>query len=140
MVEETIDKYFPWGYFDGSALGDPRTCGAGGLIYFSDEHFVKFKDGLGFGTNNFAELIGLKMLVILDLHITKLQVFGDSQMIKNWVTCLHRIHNVQLSPLLNEVIRYSKILEFVEFKQIYREIHALVDDLAKAGTILLKSL
>ena len=61
IVEESIDEYFLWVYFDGSALGDPRTYGAGGLIYFSDEHFVRFKVGIGFGTNNFAKLLGLKL-------------------------------------------------------------------------------
>ena len=35
IVEEPIDKSFPWGYFDGSVVGVPRICGTGGIIYFS---------------------------------------------------------------------------------------------------------
>ena len=36
VVDEHIDKASPWGYFDGSAAGVPRICGAGGLLYLSD--------------------------------------------------------------------------------------------------------
>ena len=43
---------------------------------------------------------------------------------------------MQLSLLLNEVIRYSELLEFVVFKHIYRERNALADDLVKASTLM----
>ena len=68
-------------FSDGSTLGDPKFCGVGGIIYFSEDHHISFKAGLGIGTNNFLELLGLKLLIklALDKHITKLQVFGDSQ-------------------------------------------------------------
>ena len=74
VVEETIDKTFPWGYFYGSALGDPKVCGVGGIIYFSEDHYVSFKAGLEIGTNNFVEFYGIKLLLNLDLdkHLTKL--------------------------------------------------------------------
>ena len=32
VVEEVIDKSFSWGYFDGSAAGEPKVCGAGGKL------------------------------------------------------------------------------------------------------------
>ena len=54
VVEETIDKTFPWGYFDGSASGEPKICGPRGILYFTDDHFFTFKAGLGSGTNNYA--------------------------------------------------------------------------------------
>ena len=63
VVEETIDKTFAWGYFDGSTLGNMRTCATGGLIYFYEDQFVTFKARLGIGTNNFAKLFGLKLLL-----------------------------------------------------------------------------
>ena len=67
VVEEIIDKSSPWGYFDGSAIGVPHICSAGGLLYISDEHCFTFSTGLGFGTNNFAELIALNLLFTLAL-------------------------------------------------------------------------
>ena len=47
VVEEVIDKSYPWGYFDGSAAGDPKICGARGLLFISDDHYFTFKAGLG---------------------------------------------------------------------------------------------
>ena len=38
IIEENIDKTNPWGYFDGSATGDPHLCGAGGILYIKDDH------------------------------------------------------------------------------------------------------
>ena len=77
---EDIDKTYAWGYFDGSAAGDPMICGAGGIVFISYIHYVTFKAGLGLGTNNYAELCALKLLLRLtrkhNLH--KIQVFGDS--------------------------------------------------------------
>ena len=31
VVDEHIDKASPWGYFDGSSVGFPQICGAGGV-------------------------------------------------------------------------------------------------------------
>ena len=68
VVAESIDKTFPWGYFDGLALGNPKLCGAGGIIYFSEGHYISFKAGLGNGINNHAELLGIKLLLKLTLE------------------------------------------------------------------------
>ena len=80
IVNEHIDKASPWGYFDGSAAGVPQICGAGGILYLSDEHFFTFFAGLGLGTNNFPDLLALKLLIILAIkkgvHIV--HIFGDS--------------------------------------------------------------
>ena len=61
----SIDKTYPWGYFDGSRAREPKVCGAGGVLYFSDVHYLTFKAGLGTGTNNSAELCALKLLLTL---------------------------------------------------------------------------
>ena len=80
VVDEVIDKTYPWGYFDGSASGDPKICGVGGVLFIPDDHFYTFKAGLGFGTNNYTKLIGLKLLLTLSLqhNYRHLQFFGDS--------------------------------------------------------------
>ena len=82
-------------------------------FFFSADCYISFKAGLGHGTNNYAELLGLKLLLKLALenNITNLQVFGDSQLVINWVNRLYRMHNMILSPLLSEVIRFSGMLE-----------------------------
>ena len=80
VVEENIDSSFPWGYFNGSSVGDPQLCGAGGLLYISVDHFYTFKASLGTGSNNFAKIMALKLLLTLALenHISNLQIFRDS--------------------------------------------------------------
>lgn len=47
MVEEVIDKSGSWLYFDGAAQGSPSMCGAGGVVFLLDFHYIKFKAGLG---------------------------------------------------------------------------------------------
>ena len=85
MFEEVIDKSFSWGYFDGSTAWEPKVYGSGGKLLISDDHFFTFKAGLGFGTNNYADLCALKLLLSLawDNHIKKLHIYGDSQLVIN---------------------------------------------------------
>ena len=95
-VEEVIDKSFPWGYFDRSTAGEPKICGAGGLLFIFDEHYFTFKAGLGYGTNNYAELLELKLLITLalDKHFNKWQIFGDSQLVINRAIGKYQIQNI----------------------------------------------
>ena len=88
IVEKIIDKSFPWGYFDGHAARDPKICGTGGMLYIFYDHYFSFKAGLGVDTNNFVELLGLKLLLTLalDKHLSKLQIFGESQLVINRAT------------------------------------------------------
>ena len=121
IIEENIDKTNPWGYFDGSAAGDPHLCGVGGILYIKDDHYITFKAGLGTGTNNFAQICALKLLLSLALgkQISKIMIFGDSLLVINWVTCKIRIHNLELSQIVLEVIRISNLFEYADFKHIY---------------------
>ena len=90
------------GYFDGSAVGDPKICGAGGMLFISDIHFFSFKAGLGLGTNNYAELCALKLLLRLTRknNLDKIQVFGDSQLVINWASGKYRLLNIELAMIL----------------------------------------
>ena len=36
---EVIDKTFAWGFFYGSRAGEPKICGARGMLFISDEQF-----------------------------------------------------------------------------------------------------
>ena len=80
IFAETIDKTYPWGYFDRSAADASTSCGAGGILYISDNLSFSFKAGLGAGTNNTAELCALKLLLTLarEKDIAKNHIYGDS--------------------------------------------------------------
>ena len=69
------------------------------MLYIVMIIFFTFKAGLGFGSNNFVELLGLKLLLTLalDKHLSKLQIFFDSELVINWATSKYRIQNIQLS-------------------------------------------
>ena len=99
-----------------------------------------FSAGLGLGTNNFAELLALKLLITLALKqgVQSLQVFGDSQLVMNWISGKFRINNILLTQILHEVIRISNLLVKVEYKHIYRERNTKADALANAGANVLE--
>ena len=140
VVNEQIDKESAWGYFDGSVAGVPQICGAGGILYSSDEHFFTFSAGLGLGTNNFGELLALKLLTTLALKqgVQSLQVFGDSQLVINWISGKFRINNILLTQILHEVIRISNLLVKVDYKHIYCKRNTRADALANAGANVLE--
>ena len=122
------------GFFYGSTVGDPRICGAGGMLYISDEHYFSFKAGLGLGTNNYAELCALKLLLFLARRnsLSKIQIFGDSQLVINWASGKFRLLNLDLSMILQEVNRLTDCFDYVLLKHIYRERNSSADALAKA--------
>ena len=139
VVEEVIDKSYPWVYFDGSTVGDPKICGVGGFLFISDENFFTFKVGLGIGTNNYAELLGLKLLLTLSLdnNFKKLQIFCDSQLVINWVSGKYRVQIVQLAQIFIEVNRLDDMFDSVDFLHIYHECNTLANILAKDGANVL---
>ena len=75
---------------------------------------------MGFGTNNFAELIALKLLLTLSLHhnYKQLQIFGDSQLVINWASGKYRIQNFFPEQILLEVHRLPDLFENVHFMHI----------------------
>ena len=137
---EVIDKTFAWGFFYGSAAGDPKICGVGGMLFLSDVHFFSFKAGLGVGTNNFVELCVLKLLLLLARrnYVDKIQVFGDSQLVINWASGKYRLMNLELSMILQEVNRITDGFDYVSFQHIYRERNSSAYALAKVGGRILE--
>ena len=92
------------------------------------------------GTNNLAELLALKLLLTLALEHEShsLYIFGDFQLVINWVLGKFRIKNMQLTQVLHEVIRIYDLFERVDYKHIYCERNSKADALAKEGVNVLK--
>jgi hypothetical protein len=57
------DFSIPWGYFDGASSSDQK-CRGGGCLYFTHSHYFTLNAGLGIGTNNYSELLALKLLLL----------------------------------------------------------------------------
>ena len=117
---EIIDHSRAWAYFDGAsnALG----CGGGAILFLNDHHHYKIRMVLGPGTNNYAELQCLRLLLTFsqDIHCNSIQIFGDSQLVINWFNNLALCHSHTLSALLREVHHLKAIFNSISVTHIYR--------------------
>ena len=79
-METHFGKSMPWDLFDGRG-------GTWGVIHLSNSHSINFKFGMGNGSNNFSELISLKLVLTLALEhgVAHLQVSGDSLLVIKWM-------------------------------------------------------
>ena len=85
IVPKQLNKNIPWAFFDGASQN--LTCGGGATLYINQNHYFKISMGLGVETNNYAELLNLKLLLCyaIERNCKKLQVFGDSMVVINWL-------------------------------------------------------
>jgi ribonuclease HI len=86
------------------------------------------------GTNNHAELLALKVLLLFakQKNIQAIRVFGDSMLVINWIRETQICHNLMLLPLLEEVLNIVSTFDS-SLKHVYRERNEADDRLSKAG-------
>jgi ribonuclease HI len=132
---EQIDSSTPWAYFDGASQNNNQVCGGGALLYLSAHHFFKIKMGLGPGTNNYVELMALKLLLVFagEKGVKSIQIFGDSMIAINWIRKAQNCQNLLLLPLLEEIFRLLDSYDTFCVKHVYREHNYVADSLSKAG-------
>jgi len=131
-----IEKSKPWGFFDGASQNN--LCGGGALLYLSDDHFFKIAIGLGEGTNNYAEILSLKMLLVfaIEHNVKELSIYGDSMNIINWTNGTQRCVNLKLENLLEEVLMLKSSFETFSCHHIYRSQNQEADKESKEGLLL----
>ena len=93
----------PWDFFDGASQN--HTCGGDVTLFLNQNHHFHIQMGLSVGTNNYAELMALKLLLhfSLEQRCIKLHIFGDSLIIINWVNKIQHCKNLALITLYEEV-------------------------------------
>jgi ribonuclease HI len=64
-------------------------------------------------------------------NIKKLQVFGDSRMVIDWINGKLEVASPHLEAIIDEIKNEKSKLEWFEEKHIYRELNSLVDQLSK---------
>ena len=118
---ETIDKDFPWEYFDG-AVGI-EGCGGGVVLYLSDSHYFHLKMSLGPGTNNYSKLNSLIFILIFSLEkrCNMIHIFGDSKIIINWFNNNAICHVHTLRSLLDEILALKNNFDTITVTHIYRQ-------------------
>jgi ribonuclease HI len=118
-------------FFYGASQHEGLLCGGGAILHLSYSHLFKLKWGLGPGTNNFIELMPLKLLLtfVEEKGISNLQIFGDSMVIINWIRKSQKCHNMRLFPLLVEVFLILDTYSNLSIHHLYRERNKAVDKL-----------
>lgn len=117
-----------------------RLLGAGGTLHLWETTHYKLKVGLGRGTNNYAKLNSLRHLLLfaLEKHYTSIQIFGDSQLIINWINGSYHYHVHTLRDLLDETIGLKSQFESFVCCHIYKERNEVVDFLSKEAAQLIR--
>jgi len=128
-----IDKSKPWGFFDGASQNN--LCGGGALLYLSEGHYFRIAIGLGEGTNNLAEILSLKLLLVfaIEKNVKNITIYGDSKNVINWTNGTQRCLNLKLENLLEDVLALKLSFEDFQCHHIYRTQNEEADKESKNG-------
>ena len=105
------------------------------ILYLSDSHFFVMTAGLGEGSNNYAEIMSLKLLIIFAIEkgCKKLNVYGDSMNVINWIALTQDCRNRRLDSLLFTIRPMLQSFESFSCRHIYRENNRMADLASKEG-------
>ena len=83
----------------------------------------------GFGTNNYAELLSLKILLgfAKNKKCQAIQVLCDSMLVISWIKGVQRCRNTNLELLLPEVSHIISNFDDFSCMHIYREKNSRAD-------------
>jgi ribonuclease HI len=93
---------------------------------------------LGNGTNNYAELMSLKLLLVFSLEkdCKKLSFFGDSKNAINWINGTQRCNNIRLANIVEDIKLLHNFFYFFSCQHVYRERNKEADRASKKGTYM----
>ena len=91
--------------------------------------------GLGDGSNNFAELLSLKILLIFaaEKGCITLNVYGDLMNVINWIKGIQTCRNIRLETILFSIRDVIETYNTFNCQHVYGENKRLADRVAKAG-------
>jgi len=116
------------------------VCGGGGTLHLTNSHLYTFRAGLGMGSNNYAEIMALKLLIhfSVEKNIKRIHIFGDSFVIINWAKKIQIFHIMRLISILEEIHRMITFFVDISFNHVYRELNRKVDGLSKEAAQLVQ--
>lgn len=120
--------------FDGSSLGNPGPSGIGGVIRDEQGNLLAMYSGpVGVGDSLRAEILAALEGVqrIKDMHINKLIIEGDSEVVVNWL----KKDSLRLWNYSNEKRKFKWLTKDMEiqYKWVKRSVNSLADGLARQG-------
>ena len=109
--------------------------GGGAILYLAKNHSFELIVGLGEGSNNFAELLSLKLLLIFvaEKGCRTLKVFGDSLNVINLTKRIKIYIDLRLENILISIWEVMNSFEMVSCNHVYRENNCQADTTSKAG-------
>lgn len=117
-------------YGDGGSRGNPGPAAYGFVILGADDNVIK-QEGVYIGdtTNNQAEYQSLKegLESALDMGITELEVYMDSQLVINQVMGIYKVKNMELKPHYDRIKELEKRFDSISFTHVPREMNKLAD-------------
>ncbi|XP_024641756.1 uncharacterized protein Mb2253c-like [Medicago truncatula] len=116
--------------FDGASIGNPGPAGAGAILYAEDGRpLYRFREGLGYQTNNVAEyralILGLKQAI--NKGFKNISVQGDSNLVINQFLGSWKINNQYLWNLCNEALQLKESFHSFSIQHIPREFNTGAD-------------
>ena len=108
------------------------------MLYLSSNQKFQAKYDPGHCSNNKAELAALHMIlkVAINNNISQLQVFGDSEMVVDWVNRKIQINAPHLQQLLSAIRRLLEFFTRFKISHIYWELNMEADGLSKQDLLL----
>jgi len=91
--------------------------------------------GLGMGTNNFFELLSLKLLIsfAIEKGCHSLNVFVDSMNVMNWIRGTQRCSNTRLYTLVEDITLLHTYFDSLTFQHVYRQRNKEADRRSEEG-------
>ena len=105
-----------------------------------DGHCFKITMGLGEGSNNFAELLSLKLLLIFAAKkwCRTLVCFGDSMNVINWVKKTQVCRNLRLENILISIVDLIDTFDSFSCSRVYKENNREADLASKEGLLMME--
>jgi ribonuclease HI len=126
------------GIFYGANHDHPPLFNVGALMYISKPHFFTLRYIPGTGSNNKAEHVALWSLLLHTnmLQLRKLQVFGDSQVVVDWINGVTSFQVRQLHLIMRQVRDFIENMEWFSCRHILRELNEVAYKLSKEALYL----
>ena len=136
VLEAKIDKSAPWGFFDEAS--QENRIGGCAILHLREGHFFILTMGLGAGSNNYSEMLSLKLLLIFttDKGCRALNVFGDSMNVINWTMGTQMCRNLLLTNMLATISDINGSFDSFSCRHVYREVIKEADKALKEGLLL----
>ena len=122
-------------YVDGAADLHTKTAGIGGVISINGQEIMSFSEPLIDKTNNEAEYMAMikGVHVSLELNITNLDIYSDSELIVNQINGKYKVKNDRMKQLHSSVMFELKQMDHWSVTHVRREKNTRADALSKNG-------